>query len=202
MIMQETLERQTRSLPVFSTWPCTTSRPNLDVNILGHIFEQSISDLEDIGSMERKDEGIYYTPDSVTEYICNHTIIPYLSKTGTAETPTELLYEYRDDLRHLERQLQNIRILDPACGSGAFLVKAAETILEIHRMLRSERVNRNVGNLEEWIEESRIRDVILHNIYGVDKSEESVSITKLAMFLKTAQIGEKLPVLDGKHKIR
>ena len=175
-------------------------KTTINVNILGHIFEQSISDLDDGDDSERKDEGIYYTPGSVTEYICNHTIIPYLSRSGKSITPAELLDECNDNLGELRRRLLSIRILDPACGSGAFLVKAAETILEIHRMIRNEQANRNVSNLEEWIEESRIRDVILHNIYGVDKSKESVGITKLAMFLKTAQIGEKLPVLDANIK--
>ena len=172
----------------------------LNVNILGHIFEQSISDLEEGEGSERKDEGIFYTPDSVTEYICHNAIIPCLSRSGKSVTPAELLDEYNDNLGELERRLLTIRILDPACGSGAFLVKAAEVILDIHRRIRDERAMRNVNTLEEWIEASRIRDVILHNIYGVDKSEESVGITKLALFLKTAQIGEKLPTLDENIK--
>ena len=59
-------------------------KTDLSVNILGHIFEQSISDLdkENKGD-ERKSEGIYYTPEQVTEYICDNTIIPYLSKSHT-----------------------------------------------------------------------------------------------------------------------
>ena len=99
----------------------------------------------------------------------------------------------------LDAKLRSIRILDPACGSGAFLIKAAETILGIHKLIWEARGISD--SMDVWIDETRIREIILRNIYGVDKSTDSVGITKLALFLKTAQKGEKLPSLDGNIKV-
>ena len=176
-------------------------KTELDVNILGRIFEQSIADLDRLhGIDERKSEGIYYTPDAVTEYICRNTIVPYLSKSGSADTPADLLTEYVDDMEELERRLGSIRILDPACGSGAFLVKAAETMLEIHGLMQEERQRRDGMKITMWTNETKIREIILGSIFGVDKSEESVGITMLSMYLKTAQIAEPLPDLTQNIK--
>ncbi len=69
----------------------------LDVNILGHIFENSIGDIEELkedSKGRRKKEGIFYTPDYITDYICRNTIIPYLSKTWKVKTVEELIQEY------------------------------------------------------------------------------------------------------------
>ena len=171
---------------------------DLNVNILGHIFEQSISDLSLDGYGERKSEGIYYTPEKITEYICDNTIIPYLSKSGAVTNVGDLVEEYAGSLDVLDVKLKSLRVLDPACGSGAFLIKAAETILEIHKRIWE---IRGMGTLDKWVEATEIRNIILQNIYGVDKSADSVGITKLALFLKTAQKGEKLPSLDGNIKV-
>ena len=175
-------------------------KTDLNVNILGHIFEQSISDLDKANKGdERKREGIYYTPEQITEYICDNTIIPYLSKSHTSTNAHDLVDEYVGALDVLDAKLRSVRILDPACGSGAFLIKAAETILGIHKLIWE---TRGISDsMDVWIDETRIREIILRNIYGVDKSTDSVGITKLALFLKTAQKGEKLPSLDGNIKV-
>ena len=175
-------------------------KTDLNVNILGHIFEQSISDLDRANKGdERKSEGIYYTPEQITEYICDNTIIPYLSKSHTSTNAHDLVDEYVGELDVLDAKLRSVRILDPACGSGAFLIKAAETILGIHKLIWDARGISN--SMDVWIDETRIREIILRNIYGVDKSTDSVGITKLALFLKTAQKGEKLPSLDDNIKV-
>ena len=60
----------------------------ISVNILGHIFEQSIGDIEELQKKEtskRKKDGVFYTPEHITRYICKNTIIPYLSKQGATE---------------------------------------------------------------------------------------------------------------------
>ena len=176
-------------------------RTELDVTILGHIFEQSVSDLDRLhGGDERKSEGIYYTPDAITEYICRNTIVPHLSKSGSAATPADLLAEYAGDMEELERRLGSMRILDPACGSGAFLVKAAETMLEIHGLMQEERRRLGGVKITRYTNETKMREIILSSIFGVDKSEESVGITKLSMYLKTAQIAEPLPDLTENIK--
>ncbi len=111
----------------------------VNVNILGHIFEQSISDLEELKNKttsRRKRDGVYYTPEYITDYICRNTIIPYLSKSGTNNTK-ELVSEYTDNIPELEKKFNNIKILDPACGSGAFLIKAIDILLEIFKEIQN-----------------------------------------------------------------
>ena len=174
---------------------------DLNVNILGHIFEQSITDLDELkGDLKRKAEGIFYTPDQVTEYICNHTIIPFLSESCMTSAE-DLIDEYRDRLDVLEKKIRTVRVLDPACGSGAFLIKAAEIILDIHKRIWDVYRIRRGETIQQWVEKEKIREIILHNIYGVDKSAESVSIARLAMFLKTVSKGEKLPDLSDSIKV-
>ena len=176
---------------------------DIDVSILGHIFEQSISDLEilvNTGRSERKEGGIYYTPDNVTKYICRNTIIPYLSKMHNVNKPKELVEEYflNDDLDTLEKKLSELKILDPACGSGAFLVKVAETMYEIYDEIQSYR--QMTGDLQGWSEDERIRNIILNNIYGVDINNRSIDIAKLSLFFKMTTKGKKLPDLSNNLK--
>ncbi len=69
----------------------------LDVNILGHVFENSIGDIEELKADDRgrrKKDGVFYTPEYITDYICRNTIIPYLSLSGEANTVEELVKEY------------------------------------------------------------------------------------------------------------
>ena len=179
------------------------------VNMLGHIFENSIGDLEELlgaRTSRRKREGVFYTPEYVTRYICRNTIIPRLSKSGTANTPEGLADEYAGDLPSLEGRLRSIRILDPACGSGAFLIEAANTLLEVHEEVQARR-GRAGGEgagrptLDPNLADSLVRSVIRDNIYGIDINRQSVEITKLSMFLLTASLYEKLPDLADNIRV-
>ena len=110
----------------------------VNVNILGHIFEQSISDIEDLKtdkSSKRKKDGIFYTPEYITDYICRNTIIPYFSKEGVCNVP-DLIKEYESNIEELEKKFKEMKILDPACGSGAFLIKATDVMLEIFKAIQ------------------------------------------------------------------
>ena len=197
---------------------------DLNVNILGHIFEQSITDLENLKeneSDERKDFGVYYTPPYVTDYICRNSIIPYLSKSGTAIDTNQLVLEYtkNDEIDKLEQKFKMIKILDPACGSGAFLVQAVDVLLEIHTLIQKykewKKMNtlnkNNNGKLKQHKKKSMkeldsffaeyeynviIRDIIENNIYGIDINPVSVKIAKMAMFFKLASKQRKLPNLS------
>ena len=171
----------------------------VDVNILGHIFEQSISDLEEYrqhGS-RRKDEGVFYTPDYITDFICINTIIPYLSKSNVT-TIHELIQEYSDDIEKLESKFIKMKIVDPACGSGAFLSKTVDVLLEIYKEIFNlkEKLGKFAtekdNKITKWSEEEHVRRIIENNIYGVDINRESVEITKLSMFLKLASDKRKL----------
>lgn len=198
----------------------------LDVNILGHIFENSIGDIEELkedSKGRRKKEGIFYTPDYITDYICINTIIPYLSKSGNVGSVEELISEYsnKDEIDDLESQVMSIKIVDPACGSGAFLNKAADILLEIHKAIYDfkkkkytttietrggkgkSRVRRETQHvkLDSYFDEVNTRrKILIQNIYGVDLNEESVDITKLSLFLKVCQKDRKLPELDKNIK--
>ncbi|GAA5818065.1 MAG: Eco57I restriction-modification methylase domain-containing protein [Methanobrevibacter sp. CfCl-M3] len=175
----------------------------LNVNILGHIFEQSITDIEKLKKGEehnqRKKHGIYYTPEAITTYICENTIIPYLSRNCN-NTMDGLIEEYSNDLNILEDKLRSIKIIDPACGSGALLNKATDTLLDIYKAVHDYKY-KNDNNLKPFFDDiDQQKNILLNNIYGMDLNKQSVEITKLSLFLKVAQSEDRLPDLD--HNIK
>lgn len=188
-----------RNLLIISSFDFNT---DLTENILGHIFENSISDLEELKNekeSKRKKEGVYYTPEYITKYICENTIIPYLSKENNNNIES-LIKEYSNNLNELEKRLNDIKIVDPACGSGAFLNKATDTLLNIHKAIFNTK-NTNNDNLDKEFDNiDNRRDILLNNIYGVDLNHESIEITKLGLFLKVCKKGVKLPDLDKNIK--
>jgi len=190
---------------------------DLTVNILGHIFEQSISDLEDVKAKiqqvnasqalatvavesKRKTGGIYYTPEYIVRYIIDNTVGAYLreqedrlkDKFRLKGDILDKSYARRENQVYVEYQsiLQNIRVLDPACGSGAFLVYAFDFLLS-----ENMRVEAILGG-SLFSTDMYVRDILRSNLFGVDLNEESVEITKLSLWLKTAQPGKKLTALD------
>ena len=179
---------------------------DLGPNLLGHIFEKSMSALEKIGAggdLLRKATGAYYTLENVTSYICRNTIIPYLSKDGQIKSAAELLYEYAKDnkVNQLEQKLENLHILDSACGSGAFLTKAVDVLLDIHYEIYE--YNKNSGlyqsgentMLDAWTQEDERRKIIENNLFGIDLNPKAVEIAKLSLFFKIASKVKKLPDL-------
>ena len=197
-------------------------KEDLRVNILGHVFEQSITDIEQIKRRvqndkkpfdpqqdldelsRRKKEGIYYTPDYIVRYIVGTALGGYLSeqelriqkKHNLSGMRTEVGYEAREKVAYTEYQhvLQTIKVLDPACGSGAFLVHVFDYLLA-----ENKRVDAILGGTLTSQEEF-VRSILSDNIFGVDLNEESVEITKLSLWLKTASKGKKLTALDGNIK--
>jgi len=199
---------------------------DLSVNILGHIFEQSITDLErlkqysqgsevttDKKDTKRKKDGIFYTPEYIVDYIVKNSLGKYLH-----EKEEEILQKFNlDDKRTKEagynkkliqayseysQFLRAVRVLDPACGSGAFLVKVFDYLLAEHkRVFRVVHEAEGLGNTTTLLsEESYIKPILENNIYGVDLNPESVEITKLSLWLKSAQKGQKLITLKGNIK--
>ena len=172
---------------------------DLNVNILGHIFENSLSDIELLKNEEvskRKQDGIFYTPEYITDYMCRNTIVPYLSKQNCSDVD-ELIDEYshsNQEILELEKKLSDITIVDPACGSGAFLNKAVEILLEIWNKLEEVKTNKgwystttkkgSFISFDRFNQETKIKEIIKNNIYGVDLNAESVEISKLSLFLK------------------
>lgn len=190
---------------------------DLSVNILGHIFEQSISDIEEIknkvnesqdletlSQSRRKKDGIFYTPDYIVRYIVDNSLGAYLreheekfkEEFGLKGDILDKTYEKRERQAYTKYQdfLQNVKVVDPACGSGAFLVYVFDYLLA-----ENQRVGDILG-MTLFSTDTYVRDILRNNIYGVDLNEESVEITKLSLWLKTAQKGKKLTALDQNIK--
>ncbi len=203
------------SLDSFSALSDHDFETDLNVNILGHIFEQSITDLEQIRAeirggvadqqqSRRKRDGIFYTPDLITRFMVARAIGGWLAaryagiearyrtrKPGPLSNETRL----KIWLNYLE-VLQHIKVLDLACGSGAFLVAAFDYLLAEY-----ERVNRAIGELTGAPGQLGLfdldRQILQGNLFGVDLNPESVEITKLSLWLKTARRDRPLSNLDA-----
>ena len=205
---------------------------DLNVNILGHIFEQSLNDIEEIKASlsgenfdekkgKRKKDGIFYTPEYITKYIVKEAIGSWLEdrkiELGFYELP-ELTEEDKkvkyknkksmervfseNTLKHMEfwenykEKLKKIKVLDPACGSGAFLNQAFDYL-----KVEGERVNDELASLRGiYSFEDLSVGILKNNIFGVDLNEESVEITKLSLWLKTAKKTDPLTSLDENIK--
>ncbi|WP_163754826.1 Eco57I restriction-modification methylase domain-containing protein [Mycobacterium botniense] len=191
-------------------------RNELRVNVLGHIFEQSITNLEEIRrkvraeknplglKSRRRREGIYYTPDYIVRFIVDNTLGAYLRlredelkrKHKLNLMKTEEGYDKRQRRMYSEylAVLQAIKVVDIACGSGAFLVYVFDYLLK-----ENLRVNEILGGTLMSYDEV-VRKILSDNIFGVDINEESVEITKLSLWLKTAEKGKPLTALDNNIK--
>lgn len=162
----------------------------LTPEILGHVYERSVVEWESEGFekeaenavkkiTERKKKGVYYTPESITDYISNNTIISYLlDKLGNKYASLDELIESKNkkDMKDAVKILDEIKVLDPACGSGAFLIKASEVIFGLKRRLQYEiKEKKNFYDLK--------LDIITENIYGVDILAGAIEISKLRLWL-------------------
>ncbi|MDH6106128.1 Eco57I restriction-modification methylase domain-containing protein [Anabaenopsis tanganyikae CS-531] len=190
----------------------------VSVDILGRIFEQSITDLEelkaDITQKEfdkkqgkRKKLGVFYTPAYITQYIVEVAIGGYLQTREhelrqrfelAADTLQQREQEIQFWLTYRDEVLVKTRVIDPACGSGAFLIAAFDYLESQYR-----RVNDNLLFLEyQGLENIELdRTILSNNLFGVDLSPESVEITKLSLWLKTATQGKSLTYLDDNIKV-
>ena len=107
--------------------------------------------------------------------------------------------EWLSGLQDYRRHLNKLRIVDPACGSGAFLIQTLEQLKREHRWVIDETV-RVTSHAELWDVDSVINSILANNLYGVDLNAESVEIAKLALWMHTASPGKPLSSLD--HNIR
>lgn len=191
----------------------------VSVNILGHIFEQSISDIEALQQGlsdlsiktkdgKRKKEGVVYTPPFITRYIVEETLGGYLNRKREElieANPTWILKsgeragEFKTEKAETEfwtawqEILKTTKIVDPACGSGAFLV-AAFDYLHDEYMRVNDRMTELRGGKSDFFDPDR--EILVNNLYGVDINSESIEITKLSLWLKTAKRGKVLNSLD------
>ena len=192
---------------------------DVDVNILGHIFENSLSEIEEVTQQinsgavpqtsKRKQDGVFYTPQYITKYIVENTVgrlcaekkqqLNIVEDEYFSDQRRQLKTKQRllDQLQQYRNWLLQITILDPACGSGAFLNAALQFLMAEHKL---------IDEMEAKVAGSAIvfqdveNSILEHNLYGVDINEESVEIAQLALWLRTAKPHRKLNSLNQNIK--
>ncbi len=137
----------------------------IDVDVLGNIYENYLAYIQKGrkligGKSTRKEQGIYYTPKPIVDYIVENTIVKALTTINEGG---------RNNF------IPKIKVLDPACGSGSFLIKVVSEFdrFYLHR----------IKNYSQFSPSKRL-EMIKNNIYGVDLDERAVSIAKLNIYLK------------------
>jgi type I restriction-modification system DNA methylase subunit len=174
----------------------------LPADILGQVYEQFLGKVIRLTTGHRavvedkpevkKAGGVYYTPTYIVEYIVKNTV----GKLVAGKTP---------------KQVAQIRILDPACGSGSFLINAYQNLLDWHLEWyqkntpqkwatgRSPVLSR--GHKGEWkLTTAERKRILLNNIYGVDIDSQAVEVTKLSLLLKVLE-GENEHTLARQLKL-
>ncbi len=189
---------------------------DVDTNILGHIFEHSLNELDektaqaigqtaDKSKTKRKKDGIFYTPRYITQYMVEQTIGALCQQKQT-ELAIDRLDWWEDcpsatammRLHTYRGWLLQLTVLDPACGSGAFLNQAFVFLRAEHRMIDAMLATLTGKTVEMTDWATHILD---HNLFGVDINEESVEIAKLSLWLRTAKVGRKLNDLSANIQI-
>lgn len=197
----------------------------VDVNILGHIFEHSLTEIEELerslaspptggGGREgaktktkRKKDGVFYTPRYITKYIVENTIGALCEQKKNELQLQEEDYapqRKKKNQKQLLEKLETYRawllqltICDPACGSGAFLNQALEFLISEHRHI--DELNAKLGGYSIVFSDVE-KSILENNLYGVDINEEAVEIARLSLWLRTAQKGRRLSSLNENIK--
>ncbi|WP_421863019.1 Eco57I restriction-modification methylase domain-containing protein [Parvibaculum sp.] len=205
----------------------------VSVTVLGHIFEQSIADVERLQAQargeasepektsgttgRRKRDGVVYTPDYIARFIVAETLGAHLkeifadvlrshAKAGAdisdyEKIPWRRKSAEREAWQAYRERVKTLRIVDPACGSGVFLIMAFD-------FLKAElsRANDKIAELEG--KDRHIQDlldpdseILTNNLFGVDVNEESIEIAKLSLWIKTARRGKVLDSLDANLRV-
>ncbi len=157
----------------------------MPVEIMGQVYEQFLGRVISVAPdhrvvIEEKPEvrkagGVYYTPSYIVDYIVENTV----GKLLEGKTP---------------RQVSKLKILDPACGSGSFLIGAYTYLLEWHRRWYvNDGPNKHAkvlyeGPSGEWqLTTAEKKRILLDNVYGVDIDPQAVEVTKLSLLLKVLE---------------
>lgn len=215
-ISDQVLEKHVRKLTEYDF------ESEVDTNILGHIFEHSLNDIENVRAQlagevvdrsktKRKRDGVFYTPKYITKYIVDNTlgklckekkaelgIIDEDFAEGRRGRQKKTIQRLKEKLDTYRAWLLQLTICDPACGSGAFLNQVLEFLMAEHRY---------VDELESQLFDSPLilpnveNHILENNIFGVDINEESVQIARLSLWLRTAKKGRKLSSLNSNIKV-
>ncbi|SHG02630.1 Eco57I restriction-modification methylase [Mariniphaga anaerophila] len=171
----------------------------VDPEMLGHIFENLLED--------NKDKGTFYTPKEIVYYMCQESLTEYLCTTlqikdevAERKSVNKLLKDkivddvLKPEIAELEKALDNVKICDPAIGSGAFPMGLLLEIFSIKELIAYE-----TG--KEWKPAETKLNIIQNSIYGVDIEKGAVDIARLRFWLSLVVEEEKpksLPNLDYK----
>ncbi|MDB9348424.1 Eco57I restriction-modification methylase domain-containing protein [Nodularia spumigena] len=180
----------------------------INPDVLGYIFEKYIN---------QKAFGAYYTRPQITEYLCDRTIHKLIIDRVNAALSDG--YQSFTDINDLilkldtkvcrlliEDILPNLSILDPACGSGAFLVAAMKTLIHVYSAVIGIIELMDDAHLQKWLhnfKQSRQslsyyikKRIVTDNLYGVDIMEEATEIAKLRLFLALVSAADKVDELE------
>lgn len=194
----------------------------VDTNILGHIFEHSLNDIENVrasldgtaidkSKTKRKKDGVFYTPKYITKYIVDNTlgrlcaekkielnIVDEDFAEGKRGRQKKTIQQLKAKLDAYRAWLLQLTICDPACGSGAFLNQVLEYLIAEHSYL-DELESQLFGT--PMVLPNVENQILENNIFGVDINEESVEIARLSLWLRTAKKGRKLSSLSSNIKV-
>jgi hypothetical protein len=170
---------------------------SVDPEMLGKVFEELVTG--------RHETGSYYTPRPIVSFMCKEALKGYLtSKTSASKEAIALLvdeHQIAPDLtdRHAEEilfYLETIKAVDPACGSGAYLLGLLQELIEIRKTLQ----NQQLKSDPDFIYKLKLR-LISSCLYGVDIDPFATNIAKLRLWLSLsveADSPQPLPNLDFK----
>ena len=174
----------------------------LPADILGQVYEQFLGKVIRLTSenrikIEEKPEvkkagGVFYTPTYIVEYIVKATVGSLIKD----KTP---------------KQIEKIRVLDPACGSGSFLIGAYQCLLDYHlrwyvkddpkNWIKGKNPALYQGSMGDWrLTTSEKKKILLNNIFGVDIDTQAVEVTKLSLLLKVLE-GESEQTINRQLKL-
>jgi type I restriction-modification system DNA methylase subunit len=173
---------------------------DIDADVLGAVYEQYLGHVAEVMKQRakeaqikmelgvgvpsyslnakkerRKEHGIYYTPKFITDYIVRETIGRYLLENAG-----------------LPDKLHNIKILDPACGSGSFLIRAYDELLKYYA--------RELKKPVDKLDQSERLPILTNSIFGVDLDKQAIEITRLNLLLRSLAHREPLPFLGNNIK--
>jgi len=160
----------------------------IEADVLGNIYEQYLGYILrktdkraslTVNNAHRKEMGIYYTPTYIVDYIVRNTLGEMLK--GKRVNP------------------EKIRVLDPACGSGSFLIKAFDVLNEYHSR-NDKNYNQSEFDFKTGTPFTVKAKILQSNIFGVDLDKQAVEIARLNLLLKIAEKGHRLPLLKENIK--
>src|SRR5690606_35762133 len=169
----------------------------IDPEMLGHIFENLLED--------NRDKGAFYTPKEIVQYMCKESLIQYLLNTFQEQKDIEQFIRLhivspflaeKENAILLNQKLDDIKVCDPAIGSGAFPIGMLQEIFEAKRFIYPHLKTNEPFNPAEVK-----KNIIQNSIYGVDLEKGAVDIAQLRFWLSLVVDEENphpLPNLDYK----